>query len=272
MNFKLDRQPRGNRGFTLIELLVVIAIIAILAAMLLPALSKAKTKAQGISCLNNTKQLTLGWIMFSGDNQEALMNNGMAGIPWVDKTYLDFATSTANTNTAALIDSTLSSMADYVRSVGVYKCPGDTAVAPNGPRVRSYSMSGILNNKPTLTAPANQIAGRTYFTATKTTGLSVPGPVNIYVFLDEFCDSIDDGTFMLNPGLPAGQEAWRNLPATYHNRCGSFSFGDGHSEIHKWQDSRTYQYVHPTSGAPWNGANIIKSADYEWMDDRMPYQ
>ena len=268
-------------GFTLIELLVVIGIIAILAALLLPALSKAKVKAQGTYCMNNTKQLTIGWLMYPSDYGDKLMDNGAGGIPWVVKTYLTWGNDTINTNTGALIDSSQSLMANYVKQPGVYKCPGDILEAANGPRARSYSMSGMLGNHPDFTAPANTLSGKNFQFAgnvTQESQLRYPGPANIFVFLDEQADSIDDGTFMLNPGYPAGHESWRNLPASYHNHAGSFSFADGHSEIHRWIDGRTCwpkwaPVVNPSwSTAPWDGYNLIKSADYEWMDDRMPFQ
>ncbi len=270
-----------RRGFTLIELLVVIAIIAILAAMLLPALSKAKAKAQGIKCMNNTKQLTLGWIMFQGDNQDQLMPIGSA----IDQTlnYMDWGAvpnsvgGYKETDTLGLTGPT-PAMASYVRSVGVYKCPSDNYQSPQnpGPRTRSVSMDGALTGKPTF---VNQ-NGRTYFQAMKAGDLNVPGPVNIFVFLDEHADSIDDLQFMLDPGYAPDQEHWRNLPASYHNGCGSFSFADGHSEIHKWMvrggvvsTIQPISYVNypQSSSSPWGSKTLSNDRDYEWLEDRMPY-
>src|SRR5262245_34930619 len=116
----------SNSGFTLIELLVVIAIIAILAGMLLPALSKAKTKAQGISCMNNLKQLHLGWFMYAQDNNDRLVVNGTGSDTpgWVAG-WLDFTSAPDNTNTLKLTDPKFSLIAPYLQSVGIFKCPAD---------------------------------------------------------------------------------------------------------------------------------------------------
>jgi len=275
-----------ERGFTLIELLVVIAIIAILAALLLPALTKAKQKAQGIKCLSNTKQITLGWIMYQGDSQDFLMPVDS----WVVKSpYLDWQYSLSNTNWSALVDQQQSLMAVYIRAPGVYKCPGDDNSALNGDRVRSVSMNGALgigSSGPTVQGNYPNPPAPIYFgsgssgvghAARKVSDLNKPGPANTFVALDEHGDSINDGVFMFDPGYSRTGEHWRDLPASYHNRACNFSFADGHSEIHRWREIGG-QTVYPvlkknyTSGAPWATPSMSHSADYEWVESHMPYQ
>lgn len=279
------------KGFTLIELLVVIAIIAILAAMLLPVLSKAKLRGQGIACLSNTKQLTLGWVMYSGDNTERLINNGGAGIQWVvDNPYLDWSTTPANTNWAALVDPAQSLMATYVRTPGVYKCPGDTVDGPIGTRVRSVAMNGalggssgpqVLGNYPNPPGPVYYGSGSmgVGHAAQKTSDLTKPGPSGTWVVLDEQADAIDDAQFMFKPGAPRTSEVWQEDPAGYHGGAGSLSFADGHSEIHKWRNLNGQTvfpvekiYYSSSTSSPWGSQTMRDSADYEWMESGMPYQ
>jgi prepilin-type N-terminal cleavage/methylation domain-containing protein/prepilin-type processing-associated H-X9-DG protein len=264
-------KPQPRSGFTLIELLVVIAIIAILAAMILPSLSKAKTKAQGIYCLGNEKQLTLAWLMYSDDNQNNLVPNHDGGVTdyalsWVPG-WLDFTVNnTANTNLNYI---RLSKIGPYTKNPGIYKCPADIfnckEFGATMARVRSVSMNGFIEGnayKGEHDAYSSHWYNN-YWSYQKMSDIRYPNPASLWVFNDEHPDSINDGWEIMNP---TDLNNWTDLPASYHNGACGFGFADGHAEIRKWLEASTKVPVDPNH--QYNGFPAPKSRDIQWIIQR----
>jgi prepilin-type N-terminal cleavage/methylation domain-containing protein len=291
---RLRKYSQTREAFTLIELLVVIAIIAILAAMLLPALSKAKFKAQGIQCMSNHRQLALAWRLYAEDSREYIVyasDDGNRGAnpsnyrAWT-WTHMDFTTDPYNYDPT--IDIMQRPLWTYSKSPGIYKCPADHSKVKGvdgqmHERVRTMSMNLYLGGfaPPRGSAPdaagttANISFAKNMCVYNKLSdlngGLPSPGPSKTFIFLDQREDRINWGNYMtdmtgFDPPTPAAYEFDQDMPGFYHHFAAGFSFADGHSEIHRWKDPRT------TPALQYDMQNTSKvyaprDVDVAWLQD-----
>jgi len=258
-------RAQATNAFTLIELLVVIAIIAILAAMLLPAVAKAKMQGKRVRCISNQKQLAVTWALYVNDYNDFVPANGNYDPPtpsvklWIQGAFWNASVGRTDTY---IVDPNYAQFANYLKNARVYNCPADAPTVKIGnvdyPKLRSYSMNAYLG----WVGPWDTRMLSTYRVFKKYSEMTVSMPNGTYLFLDVHPSSICWPYF----GMHMDREAFFNFPGSSHNKGGVVSFSDGHVETRRWKDARTVAAVSPDYHSHYDVSP--RNADWTWLRDR----
>jgi prepilin-type N-terminal cleavage/methylation domain-containing protein/prepilin-type processing-associated H-X9-DG protein len=270
---RLAADLSARQGFTLLELLVVIAVLVVLASLLLPALASAKGKAHAIVCLNNHRQMILAWQLYADDHEDVLPHNlgeketrrtvaEGRFLNWVNN-VMSWELEEDNTNTTWVVRGGLGPYCGG--AVSLYRCPADFTLSAHQKeagwttRVRSISMNAMVGDAGEFTtsgANVNVPGYRQFFR-----GAQIPQPSQIFVFIEEHPESIDDGYFLNQPEA----EEWHDLPASYHEGAANLAFADGHVEKHRWQMGSTKHPARPIPGLLPLRVSESDDADFDWV-------
>ena len=249
--------PSRPGAFALVELLVVVAFVGLLASLHLTTQGRTTAKARLVECLSHVRQLQHAALLYADDNDDALPPNAV----WVPSTYMNWNTSPANTNVAALISPLFSQYAG--RNFRLYKCPEDLERAANGDRLRSFAMNSQMGHIggtipgpfPTPYVPPNFNPGWRVFK--RTTDFFTADPARLFVFIEEHPDAINDGYFQVNMSA----QTFPDVPGSNHDGAGTLSFADGHVEAHAWETRPPVRKI--------SLANIAATTnDWRWLTAR----
>lgn len=281
------------KAFTLVELLAIIAVVALLACVVVPALARAKQSPQTALCLSNHKQLILAALMYVEDDGGLWFPNQSSGQTgerdWVTDIENFTAGNPNNYDLRVLSNPGTNFFANYIKSPRIFHCPGDQSRVPEGPRIRSVSANaavGTVWNGAELSCPLKRgdpVTGQwlsgfltdcnnTFRRYAKTSDMVAPAPAQLFVFLDEHANSINDSEFEVQVANTNIGADWIDIPASYHNGAVGISFADGHVEMHKWIGTAVPNVPISWTGSGGGGlpvvANLQDVQDIRWLQRR----